>query len=315
MRMAPVLFSVLFALSGAEAATSQTLREQFKAQRQEKMLARLEQKKAEESRAIDLQAISPGASKTTLAYGSDAMQAVDVYRPANARNAPVIVMVHGGAWKIGDKANTGSVENKLKHWLPKGYVLVSVNYRLLPQADAYAQADDIAAAIAFVERNASGWGADASRLILMGHSAGAHLVALNSADPSGVIKHGGQGWVGTVVLDSATMDLEATMTQKRVPGFYTEAFGADPKRWPQASPLKRLTPQAVPMMIVCSTRRPDKPCDQAETFSSALKRQGMPTPVQKENKTHSEINKDVGTPGPYTAAIDAFIAARLAGHK
>ncbi|MFT3996199.1 MAG: alpha/beta hydrolase [Asticcacaulis sp.] len=314
MRLAPLILSlsVAFTLPVTQvSAQDGPLRERLKARQQEKMAERLQKKKVEESRPIDLQAISPGAVKTTLRYGSDRLQAIDVYRPANARNAPVVVMVHGGAWKIGDKGNTGSVENKLKHWLPKGYVFVSVNYRLLPQADAYAQADDIAAAVAYVQAHAGEWGGDVNRLILMGHSAGAHLVALTSADPSVVTAKGGRLWAGTIVLDSATMDLEATMTQPRLPEFYSEAFGTDPKRWATASPLKRLTPQAIPMMIVCSTRRPDKPCDQAEAFSAALKRLNKPAPVQKEAKTHEEINKEVGTEGPYTAAIDAFIAARI----
>lgn len=306
MRLTPVLLSLLMAAT-VPASAQGPLRERLK----EKRIEKLQDKKAKEERPIDLQAIAPGATKQTLSYGSAALQAVDIYRPAEVRNAPMIVMVHGGAWKIGDKANTGSVENKLKHWLPKGYVFVSVNYRLLPDADAYAQADDIATALAFVQKNAAAWGGDASRLILMGHSAGAQLVAVTSADPSVVTAKGGRTWAGTVVLDSATMDLQATVQQKRLPKFYTEAFGSDPKRWPQASPLARLTPQAVPMMIVCSTKRPDKPCDQAQTLSTAMQKLGKPAPVQKEAKTHEEINRLVGAPGPYTAAIDAFVAARI----
>jgi acetyl esterase/lipase len=49
--------------------------------------------------------------------------------PAQAKGAPVILMVHGGAWMIGDKAASGFVSNKVAHWLPKGYIIVSSNYR------------------------------------------------------------------------------------------------------------------------------------------------------------------------------------------
>ena len=68
-----------------------------------------------------------------LAYGSDPAQRLDVYRPGNAQNAPVIFMVHGGGWARGDKEAAGVVNNKVEHWLPKGYIVVSVGYRLVPQ--------------------------------------------------------------------------------------------------------------------------------------------------------------------------------------
>ncbi|MDC7685202.1 alpha/beta hydrolase [Asticcacaulis sp. BYS171W] len=309
MRLLPLCLALIMTATVPVATLAQDgpLRERLKG----RMADRLQKKAVEEARPVDLQAIAAGAQKQTLSYGTNSLQAIDVYTPANAKNAPMIVMVHGGAWKIGDKANTGSIENKLKHWLPKGYIVISVNYRLLPTADAYAQADDIATALAFIQNNAAKWGGDVDRLILMGHSAGAQLVAVTSADPSVVTAKGGRLWAGTVVLDSATMDLQATMGQKRLPAFYTEAFGSDPGKWAKASPLARLTPQAVPMMIVCSTQRPDKPCDQADTLSAKLKSLGKPAPVQKEALSHADINRLVGTPGDYTAAIDAFIAARI----
>ncbi|ESQ76540.1 alpha/beta hydrolase [Asticcacaulis sp. YBE204] len=309
MRILPLCLALMMtvAVPAATLAQSGPIRERLK----DRMADRLQTKKAEEARPIDLSAIAAGAKKQTLAYGTDALQAIDVYTPANAKNAPMIVMVHGGAWKIGDKGNTGSIENKLKHWLPKGYIVISVNYRLLPAADAYGQADDIATALAFIQKNAVKWGGDVNRLILMGHSAGAQLVAVTSADPSVVTAKGGRLWSGTVVLDSATMDLQATMSQKRLPAFYTEAFGSDPAKWSKASPLARLTPQAVPMMIVCSTKRPDKPCAQADTLSAKLKSLGKPAPVQKEALSHADINRLVGTPGAYTEAIDAFISTRI----
>jgi arylformamidase len=221
----------------------------------ERMMQRLQEKKAEEERPIDLQAILPGARKLTASYGADPAQAVDVYVPPGVlRDAPVIVMVHGGAWKIGDKANTGSVENKLRRWLPRGYVFVSVNYRMLPQAMAYAQAQDVAAALRWTQDHAADWGASDRKVIVMGHSAGAHLVALLSSRPEMV----GKPWAGTVVLDSAVMKVSATMAGRH-PKFYDEAFGTDPAGWGRASPMDQWTSAAVPMFLVCSTKRPDAP--------------------------------------------------------
>lgn len=273
----------------------------------ERMMQRLQEKRSEEERPIDLQAILPGARKLTASYGPDGAQAVDVYVPPGAlRDAPVIVMVHGGAWKIGDKANTGSVENKLKHWLLKGYVFVSVNYRMLPRARAYAQALDVAAALRFTQTHAADWGASDRRIILMGHSAGGHLVALLSSKPSMV----GQPWAGTVVLDSAAMRVSTTMAGRH-PKFYDEAFGSDRAGWTQASPMDQWTPSAVPMFLVCSTKRPDKPCEDARAFQDLAKRASVPMPVLSQPLTHAEVNRTLGLPGEYTESVDRFIVERL----
>jgi acetyl esterase/lipase len=245
-----------------------------------------------------------------VAYGADPAQQMDVYTPAGLRgaSAPVIVMVHGGAWKIGDKANSGSVENKLKHWLPQGYILVSVNYRLLPDAQALEQARDVARALDWTQEHAASWGGDPRKVILMGHSAGAHLVALLSSKPSMVR----QRWAGTVALDSAAMKISETMKGHH-PAFYDEAFGADPAYWAQTSPMDQWTPDTVPMMLVCSSRRPDKPCDDARAFQALAQRGGRDMPVLPQALTHADINRTLGLPGAYTDAVDAFIRARIGG--
>ena len=279
----------------------------LRGQMRERLMQRLQEKKAEEERPIDLQAIAPGARKITGAYGGDPAQAVDVYIPPGApHDAPVIVMVHGGAWMIGDKANTGSVENKLKHWLPKGFVLVSVNYRMLPAAMAYEQAQDVAAALRWTQEHARDWGASDRKIILMGHSAGAHLVALLSSNPGLV----GKPWAGTVVLDSAAMKVSQTMAGRH-PGFYDKAFGSDPAYWAKTSPMDQWTPSAVPMFLVCSTKRPDKPCDDARAFQDLAQRSGVPMPVLPQDLTHADINRTLGLPSAYTDAVDGFIAGRL----
>ena len=270
------------------------------------LMQRLQEKKAEEERSIDLHAIQPGARKSTEAYGADPAQRLDVYIPPRARNAPILIMVHGGAWMIGDKANTGSVENKLKHWLARDWIVVSVNYRMLPDAMAYEQAEDVAEAVRWAQGHAEDWGGDPRKIILMGHSAGAHLVALVSSKPEMV----GRPWAGTVVLDSAAMQISTTMTGQH-PRFYDQAFGADPAYWAKASPMDQWTPKAVPMLLVCSTRRPDDPCDDARRFQAKARAGGRDMPVLPQALTHADINRTLGLPGAYTDAVDGFMTARL----
>ncbi|EGY25113.1 esterase/lipase-like protein [Desulfovibrio sp. A2] len=258
------------------------------------------------STPLDPAAIVPGSRRLAASYGPHPAQVMDVYLPPNPQHASVIVMVHGGAWKIGDKANPGLMDNKLARWLPKGFVLVSINYRLLPDAMALEQAEDVAAAVRRVAEAAPGWGADPARIILMGHSAGAHLVALVASAPSLLDRP----VAGAVVLDSAAMDVPAIM-KHRHPGFYDEAFGKNPAYWAKTSPQDQWLPKAVPMLLVCSTKRADKPCVAAEAFAAKTARSGRKTPVLPQALTHGEINHQLGLPGTYTDAVDGFITARL----
>jgi arylformamidase len=273
---------------------------------QGRLRQRLQERKAEEERPIELQGILPGARKQTDAYGTDPAQWLDVYMPPAPRDAPILILVHGGAWMIGDKANAGLVENKLRHWLTRGWIVVSVNYRMLPEAMADAQAQDVAQAVRWAQGHAEDWGGDPEKIILMGHSAGAHLAALVSARPDRV----GRSWAGTVVLDSAAMQVSAIMAVRH-PGFYDRAFGADPADWAKASPMDQWTPKAVPMMLVCSTLRPDGPCDDARRFQAKAQAGERDIPVLPQALTHADINRTLGLPSAYTDAVDAFISVRL----
>ncbi|MES1988556.1 MAG: alpha/beta hydrolase, partial [Pseudomonadota bacterium] len=143
-----------------------------------------------------------------VSYGTDSAESFDVYIPKNAQNAPVILMVHGGAWRVGDKTMSRVIENKANRWLAKGIIFVSINCRMLPKADPLTQANDVALALAKAQSLAPTWGGDAKRFVIMGHSAGAHLVALITANGNIAKQQGAQPWLGTVMLDSAAYDLE-----------------------------------------------------------------------------------------------------------
>ncbi len=215
-------------------------------------------------------------------------------------------MVHGGGWRIGDKANRSVVENKIAHWLPQGHVFVSVNNRLLPQADPMTQARDVAKALAAVQAHAVEWSADPSHIVLMGHSAGAHLVALLSARPRTAYEQGAKAWLGTVLLDSAALDVERVMRGRHL-RLYDEAFGASADDWRSASPIVQLTAAAPPLLLVCSTRRRDDPCGTAREFATKAGALSVKATVLPQDLTHAEVNRNLGLPGPYTDAVDAFL--------
>ncbi|WZB73807.1 alpha/beta hydrolase [Achromobacter insuavis] len=119
-------------------------------------------------------------------YGPASAQLADVHLPAASSAtpglAPILVLVHGGSWLHGDKAEPDFIQGKLARWQPLGFVVVSVNTRLLPDAGPREQAEDLGLALAWIQRQAADWRADPARILIMGHSSGGHLQALLAAD-------------------------------------------------------------------------------------------------------------------------------------
>ena len=257
--------------------------------------------------AAHLAPLPPGARRiANLGYGIDPAQRLDVYVPTRP-NGSVILMVHGGGWSNGDKAMPGVVDNKVAHWVAAGTIFVSIDYRMLPGTDPLHQADDVAAALAWSQRHARDWGGDPGRFVLMGHSAGAHLVALVAADPLAAHARGVRPWRGTIALDSAALDVQAIMTQPHLP-LYDAAFGSDPVYWRAASPYAQLAHGTAPMLLVCSSQRTES-CDNARRFAARAQELGAAARLLPEPLSHREINDTLGLPGDYTRAVDGFIAS------
>lgn len=250
----------------------------------------------------------PAGARTErdLAYGPDAQQTLDVFIPARAQRAPIVLMVHGGAWMLGDKAGRGVAANKVARWLPRGVIVASVNYRLDRRApNALQQADDVARALAFVQQRAAGWGGDPARVLLMGHSSGAHLVSLLSADPAIGERAGAKPVLGTVALDSAVFDLVEIM-ERRHYRFYDRVFGRDRQTWIDNSPYHRLQGTPRPMLLVCSSQRSDS-CPQADKFSARAQAAGARVRVLRVPLKHGEINAQLGLAGDYTSQVEDFL--------
>lgn len=244
--------------------------------------------------------------KRDLAYGDDPRQRLDAYLPvAHSDLSPIIFMVHGGAWKIGDKNMTTVFENKIKRWVTRGFVFVSVNYPMLPEANPLQQADDVVRALAYVQQHSAEFHGDPARVILMGHSAGAHLVALISVHPDLAARQGARPWLGTVSLDSAAYDVVEIMQHKHLK-LYDEAFGKDEAFWKSVSPYHVLTKPVPPILAVCSSRRDDS-SKQAAQFAERAKTLGSPVTVLPEDLSHQQINDKLGLPGAYTDAVEAFL--------
>lgn len=97
---------------------------------------------------------------------------LDLHRPPT-ENPPLLVYVHGGGWRAGDKKDMPVVD-----LYDLGYAIASVDYRLSTQAQFPAQVHDIKAAIRFLRANASRLHVNATKIGILGSSAGGHLAAL-----------------------------------------------------------------------------------------------------------------------------------------
>ena len=100
-----------------------------------------------------------------------------------------MVYIHGGSWQIGTHLDSiGSA--KVQYLTEKGYAFTTVNFTLFPKATVKEQVQEIAGSVGFLVKNAARLGFDPARIILMGHSSGAHVATLLGTDSSYLEKEG-----------------------------------------------------------------------------------------------------------------------------
>ena len=249
----------------------------------------------------------PGTEE--IAYGSDPLQRLDFTPAAASHRAPLFIFIHGGAWAFGDKRMAGHMADHIR---AEGYAFASLNYRLVPGADPARQAEDVAAAIARLVHDADELGIDTGRIILSGHSAGAHLAALVGTDPRYLAAHRLPISIlkGIVLFDGAGYDVPSQMQRggPMLRRMYSRAFGNDPAFQASVSPtLQAAAPNAGRFLIFHITSRPDDSGAQSQALAAALRRAGTPAEVIAVDNTHAEIFRGFGQPGHVaTARTDAF---------
>jgi arylformamidase len=256
---------------------------------------------------------APG--KQTIAYGSDPLQALDFYPARGAGGpAPLVLYVHGGGWKRGSK-ETAASRHAPGHFTGLGYAYASIDYRLVPKATVEQQAEDVAMALKALLDRAGSLGIDRSRVVIMGHSAGAHLVALVGTDEQ-YLRKAGLSFAdldGVLPNDGAAYDVPAQMRQsgKFMSGTYTQAFGTDPARQRALSPTHHARSPNAPAFLLIHVQRKDG-IAQNKDLEAALRRAG--TAVERRDfpgeglRGHMEINRNLGDPSyPATPVVDAWL--------
>lgn len=176
---------------------------------------------------------------------------LDVYRRTPSSGPrPVIVFVHGGAWYSGSK---NDVDRKAEFFTEHGYLFVSIDYRLSPYPPDTSRADrvmhpvhvnDAASAVRWVQDSIAHYGGDPSRIGLLGHSAGAFIVALLGTHPQ-FLKDAGADLSRVRCLcpvDIGGMDIPTWLTLDPLSReVYINAFGNTPEQWAAASPARNIS--------------------------------------------------------------------------
>lgn len=134
-------------------------------------------------------AFGPYHRSTGIAYGTERRQKLDVYVPNDASGTPrpVVIFWYGGSWDSGDRGSYRFVGAALAS---QGLVTVLPDYRLYPGAKFPVFLDDAANAVAWVDQHAREFGGDPRRIVLMGHSAGAHMAAFLALNREFLKAHG-----------------------------------------------------------------------------------------------------------------------------
>src|SRR5512135_1748968 len=168
--------------------------------------------------------------KQDIVYAEPAspLHTLDVYASPSAKNAPVMFWIHGGGWQVGDKSD---VAEKPRFFVNKGFVFVSVNYRLLPKVEMIDIFRDVAKSFRWVHDHIAEYGGDPRRVLVGGHSAGAQLAALICTDERYLNAQGipFTDLIGCVPVDGDTYDvpaiIETAETRCRVHGQPQPQFG------------------------------------------------------------------------------------------
>jgi len=263
------------------------------------------------------------------------LQTLDVYTPAEGKKQPVVVWIHGGGWHSGDKKDVGK---KPQAFADKGFVFVSINYRLQVWTDPHLSpgvtikqiTEDVAKAIHWTHDHAGDYGGDPNAIFVMGHSAGAQLAALVCTDNRylkaeklslSIIK-------GCVPVDGDTYDLPmriATVhkrSDKKLAERDKQRFGDEPMQKDLSSITHIAKGKHIPPFLIlhADTENPDSRTTpsgpsaadtrgQSQRLLQVLKEAGIPAKTYAaKGKDHKTLNDDLGTPGDNaTKALFEFL--------
>lgn len=263
--------------------------------------------------------------KRDIPYARSAhpLQVLDVYAPAGAKMLPVVFWIHGGGWQTGDKSE---VNHKPQAFVDRGFVFVSTNYRLLPDVDMGTIVRDCAKAVGWVHGHISGFGGDPTRLLIMGHSAGAQLAALlctderhlraegvSLADIRGCVPVDGDTYDVPLMIQTGASRRKALGQPEPEFGHY-QKFGSDPVKHRDFSAVNHVTKgkDIPPFLLLHVADHPDTTA-QALRLRDVLRAAGLPAEnFAAPDTDHVKLDAGLGLPDdPATNAMFDFVEKAL----
>ena len=202
--------------------------------------------------------------------GGGKSRSLDLYRPSQGNlPLPLIVWIHGGAWKMGSKEFGPAIP-----FTTNGFAVASLNYRLSQEAPFPAQIDDCRAAIRFLRANAAKYNLDGNHIGVWGGSAGGHLVALLGT--TGTDSNRVQcvvDWFGPTDLtpDSPGATHKAEAVVQLLGGPIEKKL----ELAKQASPLRHVTKDAAPFLIMQGDQDPLVNPEHSKLLCAALQKAGV----------------------------------------
>lgn len=255
-----------------------------------------------------------------VSYGGDGPSGtLDVWHradlPADGR-APVLIQVHGGAWEMGDKL--GQAEPLMGYLAERGWVCVTVNYRLAPANRWPAMIVDVKRAIAWTREHVDEYGGDPGFIAITGGSAGGHLSALAALTPNDPDFQPGFEDADTTLAAAVPMYgvFDFTHDQQGMWGLLENKviqtrYADDARGWERASPLLRVGPHAPPFLVLHGSTDTIVGVNQSRRFVEAL-RGSSPSPVGYAELPRAQHGFDALPTArtAYTAAaVHRFLAA------
>jgi arylformamidase len=248
---------------------------------------------------------------------------LDLYLPAGAGPFPLVVMIHGGGWRNGDKRLRGVFATKAEFLNDVGFALACVNYRLSPAVTHPAHVEDVAAALDWLADHAQEHRLDADRFFVMGHSAGAHLAALVAVDERRLAAHERDLSLikGAILLDGAGYDVHKHLVEmapgRLMKSIYVNAFGLEPRGWVDASPTSHVATdleRAYPPFLIFHAA--DRAASRiiSEDLADALREAGGEALLSAAPEdSHASVNRQIGeADDPQTAEILRFLERHAA---
>ena len=238
-------------------------------------------------------------------------QRLDLYLPWHEAGEPVVVFAHGGGWAGGGRRSYAHIG---MFFARCGIAFANVDYPLVPQARADAQAAAILAAARWVAGRAAIYGYAADRLVLMGHSAGAEIVSLAAVDSRLAKDRDRLNIAGVVAVSGLGYELPTKNESRKLPAYivalYRGAFGPDASHWARfdvAPPPRAREPAFLVVHARDDTYAPER---DSAALVRALQRSGVAVGyLQPAGRDHNSVIAEIARDAddPTGIAVERFV--------